>query len=233
MQNQDYQPKQPDTAAGNGTEAPAAPAGGSGGIVLCGDGTYRWYYEYPMMKKPGILFTIWKVLFIASLVPVLVEVIAAVSDGDGFLYGLGQAGVTFGIVFGILFVLSLLAYLIVAASYGFRYIVLFEMSETSIAHIQANRQFKKAQAIGWLTAFAGLAGNDFAAAGTGMLAATKQAVVSEFAQVTSVIGQSGSQTIYVNQELLKNQVYTDPDDYDFVWNYITSRCPKAKIKPKE
>lgn len=232
MQNQDYDLKQPEPV----TEGPVAetgttPATESGNIVFCSDGKYRWYYEYPMMKNPVILFTIWKVLLIAALVPVLIEIIGAIVDGYGFLYGLSQAGITFGIVFGILFVLSGLAYLIVAASYGFKYIVLFEMDETSIVHIQANRQFKKAQAIGWLTTFAGLATNNLAAAGTGMLAASRQAVATEFAQVTSVIGENGRHTIYVNQELLKNQVYVDPEDYPFVWDYITSRCPKAKIKP--
>ena len=42
-------------------------------IVLCPDGKYRWYYEYPMLKNPVILFTVWKVVLIGSLVPALVQ----------------------------------------------------------------------------------------------------------------------------------------------------------------
>lgn len=34
-------------------------------IYLCPDGKYRWYYEFPMMKNPTLLFTIWKVLGIS------------------------------------------------------------------------------------------------------------------------------------------------------------------------
>lgn len=205
------------------------PVGGSGNIILCGDGKYRWYYEYPMLKNPTILFTVWKVLFISSLFPALLSMILTLTDGDGLVAGLKAFAMIIGVVFGILGVLSIFAYLILAATYGFKYIVLFEMDEKTVAHIQEGKQFKKAQAIGWLTAFAGAAGNNLSATGAGLLTASRQSMTSLFANVSQVVGLRSVHTIKVNQLLAKNQVYVYPEDYDFVLEFIVSHCPNAKV----
>lgn len=47
--------------------------------------------------------------------------------------------------------------MILAGIYGWKYIVLFEMNEEAIRHIHMNKQFKKAEAMGWLTALIGAA----------------------------------------------------------------------------
>lgn len=201
--------------------------GRSGNIMLCSDGKYRWYYEYPMLKNPTILFTVWKVLLIAGLVPALISFFAGLSDG--FLNSLKVTAEVFVLVSGIFLVLSIIGYLILAASYGWKYVVLFEMDDEQITHSQQDKQFKKAQAIGWLAGFAGLASGNFTAAGSGFLAASKQSSKSVFKNVDTVTGLRKRNTIKVNQLLSKNQVYVYDEDYDFVWEYITSRCKKAKI----
>lgn len=211
-------------------EKSGRPVGGSGNIILCDDGKYRWYYEYPMLKNPTILFTIWNVMFLASLAPALVSMISVLTAGDGFLEALKTFGITLGICFGIMFVLSIVSYFILAAYYGFKYIVLFEMDDQTLTHRQENRQFKKAQAISWLSAYTGAAGNSLSGTGAGLLAASKDSTTSEFKNVEKVIGLKRNNTIKVNQLFAKNQVYVYKEDYDFVWNYITSRCKKAKIK---
>ena len=203
-------------------------AGGSGDIRLCPDGKYRWYYEYPMLKNPVILITIWKVMLIAGLAPALLVLFTSLSDG--VLSALRAFITVYGIIIGIVFVLSCIAYFIVAATYGFKYIVLFEMDEDGVRHAQQEKQFKKAQAIGWLTALAGASRGDPGTTGAGLLAASKQSMTSVFKNVSTVIGQKSKNTIRVNQRLAKNQVYAKSEDYDFVWEYITSRCKKAKIK---
>ena len=45
----------------------------------------------------------------------------------------------------VFFVLSIVSYLILAALYGGKYQVLFEMTEDSVTHIQMPKQFKKAE----------------------------------------------------------------------------------------
>ena len=198
------------------------------GVQLCPDGKYRWYYEFPMMKNPTILFTVWKIMLISALAPALIVLLSELSNG--FLSALKQFVIVFGIAFGCLFVLSCIGYFILAAIYGFRYVVLFEMDENGVTHAEQDRQFKKAQAISWLTTFAGAAANNPGTMGAGILSGSKQQMTSEFKNVSSVIGLRKRNTIKVNQLLAKNQVYVKAEDYDFVWQFITSRCTKAKIK---
>lgn len=199
-------------------------------IYLCPDGKYRWYYEFPMMKNPTLLFTVWKVLGLAFFIVWLF--IFLISLGDVLSYGFGSI-LKFTGAFLLLFLffmgLGLLAYIVLAAVYGWKYIVLFEMDEKEVVHIQMPKQFDKAQAVGWLTALAGLAGKSLPAMGAGMLAASKNSSTSVFADVKEVKGVRQQHTIRVNQMLNRNQVYADDPDYDFVWNFITGRCPQAKI----
>lgn len=202
--------------------------GGSGNIKLCPDGKYRWIYEFPLLKNPTVLFTVWKVLAIGILVPTAVVCISGFSDG--VLEALVSSLYVFAPLMGIFMVLSLVGYITLAASYGWKYIVLFEMDDEQVVHAQQPRQFKKAEALGWLAAFTGAAANNFAVTGVGLLAATKNSTTSEFKKVGTVIGQRRFNTIKVNQPLSRNQVYVDKADYDFVWQHITSRCTRAKIK---
>lgn len=104
------------------------------------------------------------------------------------------------------------------------------MDEEGVTYARQEKQFKKTQAIGWLTGLAGAAKGSPGAMGAGILAGTKQKMTSEFKNVSTVIGLKRKNTIKVNQLFAKNQVYVKAEDYDFVWNYITSRCKRAKIK---
>ena len=199
-------------------------------IYLCPDGKYRWYYEFPMMKNPTLLYTVWKVLALAFFIVWLF--IFLISLGDAVSYGFGSVlkfTGTFLLLFLFFMGLGLIAYIFLAAVYGWKYIVLFEMDEKEIVHIQMPKQFDKAQAVGWLTALAGLAGKSYPAMGAGVLAASKNSSTSVFADVKEVKGVRQQHTIRVNQMLNRNQVYADDPDYDFVWNFITGRCPQAKI----
>lgn len=196
-------------------------------VTLCEDGVYRWYYEFPMMKNTVILFTVFKVCLIAALVPAIISGISPLFKGK-FTEFLKVFFGAFGITAGIMCVLSVIAYTILAAAYGWRYKVLFEMDEDGVVHTQQDKQFEKAQAIAWITAGAGISAANFTVAGSGLLAGSKQSSSSSFANVEKVIGLRRQNTIKVNQLLSKNQVYVRPEDYDFVWEYITSRCKNAK-----
>ena len=75
---------------------------------------------------------------------------------------------------------------------------------------------------------AGAAGGSFTTAGAGMLAASKNASISAFTHVKRVKARRWLHVIKVNQLFEHNQVYVRKEDFDFVYNYIKSRCPKAK-----
>lgn len=90
------------------------------------------------------------------------------------------------------------------------------------------KQYKKAQAIGWLTAMAGAAAGKPGAAGTGLLAATKNEQVTEFSKVKHMRSFKAFHTIKLDALLNHNQIYAEPEDFDFVQEYISKRIPKNK-----
>ena len=199
-------------------------------IYLCPDGKYRWIYEFPMLKNPGILISVFKVLGLSALaVGAFVLMISLIGEGGVKLSASGDWKTGILVILFLIF-LVLLSYLILAAGYGWKYIVLFEMDEEKVVHIHMPKQFKKAEALGWLTAAAGLAAGSYTAAGAGVLAATRSSSTSIFENVRKVCGRRSMHTIKVNQLLDRNQVYADEVDYDFVWKYITERCVNARIR---
>ena len=202
-------------------------------IYLCGDGIYRWYYSVPMLKNPVILISVLKVMGLSFLIVYLMTILMGLGDMIrypewGVFWDLTKGFLILALVFlGI----TILAYLIVAACYGWEYIVLFEMDEEKVVHIVTPRQFKKAQALAWLTVLAGLAGGRLTTVGAGMLSASRYASSSYFQSVAHVIPRRRWQVIKVNHRLNRNQVYAAPEDYDFVLNYILERVPE-KARPR-
>ena len=184
-------------------------------IVKCEDGFYRWYYDYNMLKNPTILFTVFKVLGLTFGIVWLFFSIVSLAGGDGiegFLSGLK----VFAILFAVFLVIGSISYLIVAAIYGGSYMVLFEMNDKQVKHIQMPKQFKKAEALGWLNVFVGIASG--------------QSTTSVFESVSSVKVRRRRNTVHVNQSLEKNQVYAYPEDFDFVEQFIVSHCVNAKVR---
>ena len=196
-------------------------------VTLCDDGKYRWVYEMNMITNPTIFLTVFKIFFWIILVMWAVFgliLYVFVGDWEG-LWGMTKAAL---IGMGIMAVLTLLGVLVLAIIYGGKYIVLFEMDENEVAHIQVPRQFKKAQALGAITALAGGAAGHLSTAGAGLLSATKNSSTSEFKLVRSVKAHRRLHVIKVNQLLNRNQVYVPDADFDFVYDWIKSRCVNAK-----
>ena len=200
-------------------------------IWLCADGKYRWVYEMNMLRNPTILLTVWKVMGISFGITFLFVLILGLFKNPGMKDILELAGVFVLIFLVVGVVIGLIAYLIVAGEYGWKYIVLFEMDETSIRHIQMKKQFDKAKAMSLMTALIGAAAGKPGRVGTGLLAAGKQSSTSEFARVKAVIAHRRRNVIKVNETLEHNQVYAADEDFDFVLNYICERVPdNIKIK---
>ena len=199
-------------------------------IYLCPDGKYRWIFEFPMLKNPVILFTVFKVLGIsAAIIAIFMLLVDLIDDGSITPPETDELMIAFWVILFFIGVV-IISYTILAAMYGFKYMVLFEMDEEKVVHIQMSKQFEKAQAIGWLTAMVGLASGRIGAAGTGMLAAARNTSTSDFVNVRQVIGNRWMRVIKVNKLLDHNQIYVEPSDYDFVFNYISQRCVNAKVR---
>ena len=196
-------------------------------VQLCADGKYRWVYEMNMLTNPTIFLTVFKIFFYIILAGWLVfGFFLYVIHGDwpGF-WGMGKALL---IALAVMAVLTALGVLVLAAIYGGKYVVLFEMDEQEIKHTQLPKQFQKAQAVSVLAALVGISAKKPAMVGAGMLTSGKNTSTSEFKHVRRVKARRLLHLIKVNQLLNKNQIYVPEEDFDFVLQFIRSHCPNAK-----
>lgn len=196
-------------------------------IKHCDDGTYRWVYEFSMLKNPIILLTVWKI-FVLILVGMWLVFGLFGIKAHGFIGAYVWEAKALLIPAVILLGLSVVAYLILAVMYGWKYCVLFEMNEEGIKHIHMDKQFKKAEALGWLTAMIGAVSGNPGTAGAGLLAATKNMQVSEFSKVKKMKVLKAFHTIKLDSLLNHNQIYAEPEDFEFVREYIEKRVQTTK-----
>ncbi|MBQ6176220.1 MAG: hypothetical protein IJK29_03380 [Bacteroidales bacterium] len=196
-------------------------------VELCSDGKYRWLYELNMVTNPTIFLTVFKIFFwiiFAGWVIFGFFLYVIHRDWKGLL-SMSKAML---LVLAIFAVLTALGVLIVAAMYHGKYKVLFEMDEKGITHTPLPDQLQKAKNLGALTVLAGLAARRPGVAEAGMLSMSKQSSSSEFQKVRRVVARRYLHLIKVNGLLERNQVYVADEDFDFVCQYIKSRCTNAK-----
>ncbi len=201
-------------------------------IYLCPDGKYRWIYEYKMLKNPAILITVMKVILLSYGIVMGFMVLLNLLGGDFRYWNRSDFVSFFGgflILLVVLLMLGVISYLILAAIYGWSYQVLLTMDEDGVELMQMQKDFQKSQAIGWLTAAAGIATGNIGRVGTGILTAARNSSSSEFQHVRKVKSVRMRHVIYVNQLLGHNQVYAEDADYEFVREFIVAHCPNAKI----
>ncbi len=200
-------------------------------VWLAQDGKYRWVYEFDMLKNPTILISVMRVLLLAF--GIIVGAMLVMHLAEGIMTTFEEYWHFYGgmlILLGVLLVLALIAYLIVAKSFGWRYMVLFIMDEEGLENRIMKQEFQKAQAMGWLTAVVGLAAGSLSTAGAGMLSATRDRSFSVFTAVRKVKAVRRRNVIYVNHLFQHNQVYAEKEDFDFIFRWIAEHCPNAKIK---
>ncbi|MCR4602364.1 MAG: hypothetical protein K5683_02370 [Prevotella sp.] len=197
-------------------------------VKLYPDGKYHWIHEVSLFKNPAILFDVYKVFGITLAICFFLFLFIFLL-ADGFSW---EAVVTplkiIGVMALIFLVLVPLGYLLYAAMSGGKYGAHFIMDETGIVHQQAPQSQKVAKRIGFLTALAGIAGKRPGVVGTGIMASSRTSMRSSFDSVKSVKAIKWLNMIKVNETLEHNRVYVNGEDFDFVYNFISSHCPKAK-----
>lgn len=194
-------------------------------IVLSPDGKYRWQYDVDLFKNPNVLFLLLKIL----LIP-LVAIFAFVTIIDLIKWGSKNFLANFkifGIVFLVLVALIFVSYLIYAVIMRGKYSVIFEMDERGINHRQIPAQAKKAQKIATFTTVAGVAGGSLSTVGAGA-AASRTEMYSEFSKVRKAKVYRRRNLIKLTETFEHNQIYVADADFDFVSNYILSRCTNLK-----
>lgn len=192
------------------------------------DGRYKWTYEMNMFTNPSLFFTVFKVfVLIVFIVWLILAPFIMYSDGLDGLWGHTCTSI---LVLGIFLVLGLVSYFIIAALYGGRYKVEFELDRDYLVHRQVKSQAEKARKLGVVAMIMGLFARKPSVIATGSVAAGHNVSTSPLANVSVIRGRRWRNTIHVNQLFNRNQVYVAREDYDFVFNFLRENCPKAKIR---
>ena len=197
-------------------------------VTLYPDGKYRWVYEVPMLKNPSILFDVYWVLGISFGLVWLFNVLLIGCEGDLSLESLWDFSSVFLILMLVFAVIGYVAYVIVAWTYGWKYVVLFTLDEKEVVHQQMPHQMKKAKVLGALTALAGAAAGKPGVVGSGILASSRSTSTSVLANVKSIKARRRLNLIKVNQLFNRNRIYVPDEDFDFVYDFLCKHCTKAK-----
>ena len=208
---------------------PDSAPGPSLGILPGRDGVHRWVHEINLWKNPTVLIATAKVLLLAALVPALFVGILALVEGEGLGAALDIVGEVGGIVIGIVALLLLVAYPLIAILQGGRYCVVFEMDERGVKHTQLRKQFRRNQALALVTVLAGIASGSPQTAGAGLLAASRQSLHTAFAKVRRIRIDERRGVIHLAETLTRNQIYAAPEDFAFVRDFIVAHCPRATV----
>ena len=183
------------------------------------DGKLRWSYAINLWRQPILLYPLVKIMAVFLVIVVISATATA-----------GVAGLLWALAGGSAFTLTVvgLTYLIMALVHRGRYVILFEMDETGVLHQTEPRQNKKARSLGVAAILIGRASGIRTISDVGVNAGGS-VFYSRFAQVKTVKAVRKYDLIRVNAPFVWNQIYASPEQYGFVWEYITSRCKGAKV----
>ena len=192
-------------------------------VQLCADGKYRWAYEVNMYTNPTILYMMMSLLGGTYLVClVLFTVINFFSDEDILMGMLMVTGIFVGIA-----ILTIPAYLLVAAMMGGTYAALFVMDENGIEHHQMPKNVKKFELLSAIAGMTAFARGDFATTGLAINMSTAQTTKSEFEKINSVTAKPKRNLIKISYSWFEwNHIYVNDEYYDWVYDYIVHHCPK-------
>ncbi len=129
--------------------------------------------------------------------------------------------------------LSVLGYLLYAAVMGGKFCVLYTMDDKGILMEQQAKQAKKADILADLLVLAGALVGNVTTVGMGLSSARRTSMYSTFKGMKKLTAAAKKDLIKMDAPMDHNRIWCEDDeDYNFVWNYIKSRCEGAKIIEK-
>lgn len=192
------------------------------------DGTYDWIYCLNMFKNLSMFKFVVKVILI-TFIPIVVMLLILSGGSADVLWVLGIIALCLGVVM----LIVLFSFWLINKLYKGSYMLVYQMNNDEIMFSQTTDQAEITKTIAAATAAVNAAGNNVGGviAGTG-LALRPNMYIARFAKVSSVKGSRKDNLIWVNTFLQALMIYVPDEFYDFVWNYITQRCDKARIRER-
>ena len=197
-------------------------------VIHCKDGKYRWVYENNLFKDPYVLLILWKIFGGIILAGGIIFFIIELFGDHKYMEVLKMVG----IMAGIFFVLTILGYLLYAAIMGGKVCVVYTMDDRTILYEQQARQAKKAKIIADLTVLAGALTGNLTTIGIGLTSARRTKMQTSFEGTKKLTAAPNKDLIKMDSPMDHNRIYCDKEDFNFVWNYIKSRCEGAQIIEK-
>ena len=194
-------------------------------IQRCPDGKYRWSYEVNLWKNPSILLDLTKVFGIILVgIWFLSVILVPLFKGHLRWHRVVDASTGFLWVVLAVAVLCLIGYVVSGIISGGRYAAFFVMDEETVSHQQMKKEVKRSQLIAAINMMM-----DADSSAPALLAAAQSPFITPFKKVRKIKAIRRRHLIKVDELLTKNRIFVEnPEDYEFVLNYIKSHCPKAK-----
>ncbi len=199
------------------------------GMTKNEDGAIVWNCDLDMKKFPYVLFAFYKMFLYSCGGFGLLIAMAFGSASDDF----GEAMAVFLIIFlgigGGLCVIATIVYFLVLAVGGSIYETAYLMGDDKIEFYLLGSKSdelsqKKAQALLWAV--------DQASGGVSSAGLNFELVghkVSEYKKVKKITVDKGRNLIKLKTTFIENRIFAQPQQYQFVADYLTSHCQGARV----
>lgn len=194
-------------------------------------GIYHWAYSLPMFKNFSILRTVMKGMCFAFLVVLCIPAYIIIRNG----ISIDDLGLVLGIpllCIGIVAIIAVGCYFLVAWIYGGQYMSIYSMDEHKIGVYQPTDQADKNKVIAAFTTTAGVIDGNLGLVFGSIAMTGTQIVETNFSSIRSLKLFPELQEIRVHSFLTWYTIYVCPEDYELVAEFITSRSVNAKIARK-
>ena len=126
----------------------------------------------------------------------------------------------------------MIGYLVYAAIMGGTYCVVYTMDDKGILQEQQMKQARKAELLADILTLAGALSGNLTTTGMGLSSARRTSMYSTFEGTKKVTGIWKKGLTRLDAPLSHDRIYCERDDFEFVWDYIKSRCVGAKVIEK-
>lgn len=198
------------------------------------EGTYFWTYALDMKKNMSLFRLVFKIIGITTGIPLGFLILLEARDFISYRYidwhwvktvALISAG-----IIATMAVITFLAYKFISWRYHGNYFMLFKMNEEGINFTQVEDQQKQNELIGLTSMAVGMATGNYGLVGTGLAVSENNSLYTRFDKVRKIKIRRVDNLIGLRTFITYNMIYVDDDNYEFVLEFIKSRCKKAKIR---